>query len=82
MHMLMHMHMHMHRCASTWWRPRRTPCAHAHAHAHAHAQVREHMVAPEEDAVVFMCGPPPMIKFACVPNLEKVGFAPEQLHTF
>jgi len=44
--------------------------------------VREHMVAPEEDAVVFMCGPPPMIKFACVPNLEKVGFAPEQLHTF
>jgi len=44
--------------------------------------VREHMVAPDDDAVVFMCGPPPMIKFACVPNLEKVGFAPEQLHTF
>jgi cytochrome-b5 reductase len=23
---------------------------------------------------VLMCGPPPMIKFACVPNLEKLGY--------
>ena len=23
---------------------------------------------------VLMCGPPPMIKFACVPNLEALGF--------
>eukprot|EP00898_Chlorokybus_atmophyticus_P002635 jgi/Chlat1/3372/Chrsp23S00270 len=31
---------------------------------------------------VFMCGPPPMIKFACVPNLEKMGFTAEQMVTF
>eukprot|EP00325_Prymnesiales_sp_UTEX-LB-985_P002555 CAMPEP_0174696862 /NCGR_PEP_ID=MMETSP1094-20130205/2894_1 /TAXON_ID=156173 /ORGANISM="Chrysochromulina brevifilum, Strain UTEX LB 985" /LENGTH=836 /DNA_ID=CAMNT_0015893729 /DNA_START=39 /DNA_END=2549 /DNA_ORIENTATION=- len=44
--------------------------------------VREHMPEPDRDAVVFMCGPPPMIKFACMPSLEKVGHAAEQLHTF
>ncbi|GMH58931.1 hypothetical protein TL16_g02720, partial [Triparma laevis f. inornata] len=31
---------------------------------------------------VFMCGPPPMIKFACEPNLEKCGFKSNQLYVF
>lgn len=35
--------------------------------------VRDHLPAPSEDSVVLMCGPPPMIKFACRPNLSKVG---------
>ena len=30
----------------------------------------------------FMCGPPPMIKYACLPNLAKVGFAKEQMVEF
>jgi len=44
--------------------------------------VREHQPTPDKDTVVFMCGPPPMIKFACLPSLEKVGHKVEQLHTF
>lgn len=27
-----------------------------------------------KDTQVFMCGPPPMIKFACLPNLKELGF--------
>lgn len=27
-----------------------------------------------DDTIVLMCGPPPMINFACQPNLEKLGF--------
>lgn len=34
----------------------------------------KHMPAPGEDTLILMCGPPPMINFACVPNLEKIGF--------
>jgi len=33
-------------------------------------------------SLVLMCGPPPMIKFACKPNLEKLGFEEDQLHCF
>jgi nitrate reductase (NAD(P)H) len=38
--------------------------------------VRQHMPKPglNGEAFVGMCGPPPMIKFACIPNLEKVGY--------
>ena len=31
---------------------------------------------------VFMCGPPPMIKFACQPNLEQLGFGESQMVVF
>lgn len=30
----------------------------------------------------FMCGPPPMIKFACIPGLEELGFGPADMVTF
>lgn len=33
----------------------------------------DHLHAPSEDTVVLMCGPPPMIKFACHPSLDAVG---------
>lgn len=38
--------------------------------------LRDHMPAPSKDGTsqILMCGPPPMIKFACIPNLEKIGF--------
>lgn len=44
--------------------------------------VREHLPAPGEDTVILMCGPPPMIKFACRPNLEKVGHEKTRLIEF
>jgi len=30
---------------------------------------------PTDNTLVLMCGPPPMIKFALVPNLDKLGYA-------
>lgn len=36
--------------------------------------IRDHIPAPGEDSFVGMCGPPAMIKFACLPNLEAIGY--------
>ena len=36
--------------------------------------IRDHLPAPSDETLVLMCGPPPMIQFACKPNLEKLGF--------
>ncbi|GBG32547.1 NADH-cytochrome b5 reductase 1 [Hondaea fermentalgiana] len=44
--------------------------------------IREHMPAPADDTLILMCGPPPMIKFACKPNLEKVGHASRNVIEF
>ena len=41
-----------------------------------------HLPPPGEDTIVLMCGPPPMIKFACLPNLKKLGYSGEQHLTF
>ena len=34
------------------------------------------------ETMVLMCGPGPMISYACKPNLEKLGFTPEQMFAF
>lgn len=39
--------------------------------------IKEHLPAPEEGTLILMCGPPPMINFACLPNLEKLGYTAE-----
>ena len=45
--------------------------------------IRSHLPAPnKENTCVLLCGPPPMIKFACEPNLEKVGFTKEEIFAF
>jgi len=36
--------------------------------------IREHMPKFAATSQILMCGPPPMIKFACLPNLEKAGY--------
>jgi len=36
--------------------------------------ISEHLFPPSEDSLVLMCGPPPMVKFACLPNLDKIGY--------
>jgi len=35
--------------------------------------IEQHLPPPGEGTAVVMCGPPPMINFACQPNLEKLG---------
>lgn len=37
--------------------------------------IREHLPAPDESTLILMCGPPPMINFACQPNLDKLGYS-------
>uniref|UniRef100_A0A3B3IBU2 NADH-cytochrome b5 reductase n=1 Tax=Oryzias latipes TaxID=8090 RepID=A0A3B3IBU2_ORYLA len=44
--------------------------------------VRERLPPPGEDTLILMCGPPPMIQFACNPNLDKVGHSESRRFTF
>eukprot|EP00035_Acanthoeca_spectabilis_P007873 m.145146 g.145146 ORF g.145146 m.145146 type:complete len:315 (-) comp14114_c0_seq1:4347-5291(-) len=44
--------------------------------------LRDHMPPPSPTTQILMCGPPPMIKFACVPNLEKLGFTEDMMIKF
>lgn len=39
--------------------------------------IKDHMFPPSPDTLVLMCGPPPMINFACNPNLDKLGYDPK-----
>lgn len=34
--------------------------------------IRDHLPPPADDTIILMCGPPPMIKHACMPNLDKL----------
>jgi cytochrome-b5 reductase len=38
------------------------------------SMLEEHLPPVGPDTQIVMCGPPPMVKFACLPNLEKAGF--------
>jgi len=44
--------------------------------------IKEHLPPPSDTTVIFMCGPPPMIKFACMPNLGKAGHKEANCHCF
>ncbi|XP_023657754.1 NADH-cytochrome b5 reductase 3 [Paramormyrops kingsleyae] len=44
--------------------------------------VRKHLPPPGGDTLILMCGPPPMIQFACNPNLDKVGHPSSRRFTF
>nr|XP_006812541.1 PREDICTED: NADH-cytochrome b5 reductase 3-like [Saccoglossus kowalevskii] len=37
--------------------------------------IKEHLPPPGDDTLILMCGPPPMITFACLPNLDKLGYS-------
>lgn len=39
--------------------------------------IKSHLPPPSPDTVILMCGPPPMINFACIPNLDKLGYKPD-----
>ena len=44
--------------------------------------VKDHLPPPSPGTVILMCGPPPMIKFACKPALEKLGYEKKQCLDF
>jgi len=46
------------------------------------AMCRDHLPTPGSRTYVFACGPPPMIEYACKPNLAKVGHTEGHVHCF
>uniref|UniRef100_A0A8D2D683 NADH-cytochrome b5 reductase n=1 Tax=Sciurus vulgaris TaxID=55149 RepID=A0A8D2D683_SCIVU len=44
--------------------------------------IRDHLPPPGEEPLVLMCGPPPVIQYACLPNLERVGHPQERCFAF
>eukprot|EP00794_Sanderia_malayensis_P017980 gene17980-19777_t len=44
--------------------------------------LKEHMPKAGPDTQILMCGPPPMIQFACIPSLEKLGFTSDMYVSF
>ena len=46
------------------------------------AMVKEHLFPHAPGALAVMCGPPPMIKFACLPNLAKAGYPEDACVSF
>lgn len=39
--------------------------------------IKENLFPPSPDTLTLMCGPPPMINFACLPSLEKLNYDKE-----
>jgi len=39
--------------------------------------IEKALFPPSGDNLVVLCGPPPMINFACLPNLDKLGYSPK-----
>ena len=46
------------------------------------AMIAERLPGPQEQSLVLMCGPPPMIKHACLPHLAKLGYSKAQQIVF
>lgn len=36
--------------------------------------IKEHLFPPSAETLVLMCGPPPMVNYACIPSLNKLGY--------
>jgi cytochrome-b5 reductase len=39
--------------------------------------IQDNLFPPSKDTITVMCGPPPMINFACLPSLEKLSYDKE-----
>ncbi|XP_015197684.1 NADH-cytochrome b5 reductase 1 [Lepisosteus oculatus] len=44
--------------------------------------IQQHLPPPSDDTLVLICGPPPMIQFACNPSLDKLGYRQAQRFTY
>jgi cytochrome-b5 reductase len=42
----------------------------------------KHLPARSDDSMLFVCGPPPMIKFACEPAFKELGFGDDDWFSF
>lgn len=46
------------------------------------AMCRDHLPSRGDDSMVFVCGPPPMIKFACEPAFKELGMQDDDWFAF
>merc|ERR1719238_1123771 len=61
-----------------WYTVDRPPAKWAYSSGFITAEmIAEHLPGPANDVLVLMCGLPPMVKFACQQNLDKLGYAKE-----
>ncbi|XP_071362737.1 NADH-cytochrome b5 reductase 2 [Trachinotus anak] len=44
--------------------------------------IKDHLPAPSTDVLIVLCGPPPMIQNACLPNLDKLGHKSENIFSY
>ncbi|XP_026167374.1 NADH-cytochrome b5 reductase 2 [Mastacembelus armatus] len=44
--------------------------------------IKDHIPAPSKDVLIVLCGPPPMIQSACLPNLDKLGHKTENIFSY
>lgn len=44
--------------------------------------IKDQMPPPGDDTLILLCGPLPMIQFACLPNLEKLNYEKNRIFTF
>ncbi|XP_019399920.1 PREDICTED: NADH-cytochrome b5 reductase 3 [Crocodylus porosus] len=44
--------------------------------------IRDHMPPPQDDVLILLCGPPPMIQYACTPNLDKLGYIKDMVFSY
>ncbi|CAJ0939007.1 unnamed protein product, partial [Mesorhabditis belari] len=44
--------------------------------------ISEHLYGPSDDTCVLLCGPPPMLNFACNPSLDKLAYPPDTRFAF
>jgi cytochrome-b5 reductase len=47
-----------------------------------YAMCKTHLPAPGPDSMIFVCGPPPMIKFACEPAFKELGMGKDDWFSF
>lgn len=46
------------------------------------AMIKDHLPPAANDVLIVMCGPPPMIQNACLPNLTKLGYKEENTFAY
>lgn len=44
--------------------------------------IRDHFPPASGEVLVVLCGPPPMIQYACLPNLEKLGYKTDNIFAY
>ncbi|KAJ6666373.1 hypothetical protein lerEdw1_000646 [Lerista edwardsae] len=61
-----------------WYTLDRAPESWDYGHGFVNQEmIKDHMPPPQDDVLILMCGPPPMIQYACIPNLDKLGYSKE-----